>query len=91
MVEKPLATSRAEARRVLEKARESNLLVGCAPDTFLGGGLQTCRKIIDDGLIGKPIAAVASMVCRGHESWHLDPEFYYEPEAVLCWTWCRII
>jgi predicted dehydrogenase len=77
-VEKPLATSRAEARKVLEKAREKDLLVGCAPDTFLGGGIQTCRRIIDDGLIGKPIAAVASMVCHGHESWHPDPEFYYK-------------
>ena len=78
-VEKPLATGRAEARKVLEKAREKHLLVGCAPDTFLGAGLQTCRKIIDDGLIGKPIAAVAFMVCHGHESWHPDPEFYYKP------------
>ncbi len=77
-VEKPLATSRAEARKVLEKAKEKNLLIGCAPDTFLGGGLQTCRKIIDDGLIGKPIAAVAFMANHGHESWHPDPEFYYK-------------
>ncbi len=77
-VEKPLAISREEARKVLEKAKEKNLLVGCAPDTFLGGGLQTCRRIIDDGLIGKPIAAVAFMGCHGHESWHPDPEFFYK-------------
>ncbi|GAI46769.1 unnamed protein product, partial [marine sediment metagenome] len=77
-VEKPLATSRAEARKVLGKAKEKNLLVGCAPDTFLGGGIQTCRRIIDDGLIGKPIVAVAFMLCHGHESWHPDPEFYYK-------------
>lgn len=78
-VEKPFATGREEAKEVLEKAREKNLLIGCAPDTFLGGSLQTCRKIIDDGKIGKPIAAVAFMACHGHESWHPDPEFYYKP------------
>ena len=71
-VEKPLATSRAEAEKVLEKAKEKDLLMGCAPDTFLGGGIQTCRKIIDDGLIGKPVAVVAFMANHGHESWHPD-------------------
>ncbi|MCL6559353.1 MAG: Gfo/Idh/MocA family oxidoreductase [Firmicutes bacterium] len=54
------------------------MLVGCAPDTFLGGGLQTCRKLIDDGWIGTPVAATAFMTCHGHESWHPDPEFYYQ-------------
>ncbi len=91
-VEKPLATGRAEAKKVLEKAREKNLLVGCAPDTFLGGGLQTCRRIIDDGLIGKPIAAVAFMVCHGHESWGIPtPNFIINEEAVLCSIWGHII
>ena len=46
---------------------------------MLGGGHQTCRKLIDDGAIGQPLAAVAFMVGRGHESWHPDPEFYYKP------------
>ena len=77
--EKPLATTRAEGRPILEAARERSLRVGCAPDTFLGGGLQTCRKLIDDGAIGEPIGASAHMVCRGHESWHPDPAFYYAP------------
>jgi predicted dehydrogenase len=53
-------------------------LLGCAPDTFFGGGIQTCRKLIDDGWIGQPVAATAFMTCHGHESWHPDPEFYYE-------------
>jgi predicted dehydrogenase len=53
-------------------------LVGGAPDTFLGGGIQTCRKLIDDGWVGKPIASTAFMTCHGHESWHPDPEFYYQ-------------
>ena len=77
-VEKPLATTREDGKRILEKARGKRLLVGCAPDTFLGGGIQTCRKLIDDGWIGEPVAATAFMTCHGHESWHPDPEFYYK-------------
>ena len=65
--EKPLALDRAQAKQMLDLAREKGLRVGCAPDTFLGGGLQTCRKLIDDGAIGKPIAATAFMTCPGHE------------------------
>ena len=75
--EKPLAISKADGKRVIDLAMEKKLLVGCAPDTFLGGGLQTCRKIIDDGWIGKPVAGTAFMMCHGHESWHPNPGFYY--------------
>lgn len=77
-VEKPLAVAREDGRKILELAKSKGLLVGCAPDTFLGGGIQTCRKLIDDGWIGKPVAATAFMMCHGHESWHPDPEFYYK-------------
>lgn len=77
-VEKPLATTREDAQKIIIKAKEKGLKVGCAPDTFLGGGIQTCRKLIDDGWIGTPVAATAFMTCHGHESWHPDPEFYYK-------------
>ena len=76
--EKPLAVTREDGRRIMAAAKAKGLRVGSAPDTFLGGGIQTCRKLIDDGWIGKPVAATAFMMCRGHESWHPDPEFYYE-------------
>jgi predicted dehydrogenase len=76
--EKPLAVTREAGRKVVETAKQKDLRVGCAPDTFLGGGIQTCRKLIDDGWIGQPIGATAFMTCHGHESWHPDPEFYYE-------------
>ncbi|MCL6519218.1 MAG: Gfo/Idh/MocA family oxidoreductase [Armatimonadetes bacterium] len=77
--EKPLAITREDGRRMLELAKSKGLLVGCAPDTFMGGGIQTCRKLIDDGWIGEPVAATAFMMCHGHEGWHPDPEFYYKP------------
>jgi len=77
-VEKPLAVTREDGKKILELAKAKDLLVGNAPDTFLGAGLQTCRKLIDDGWIGEPVAATAFMTNHGHESWHPDPEFYYE-------------
>ena len=77
-VEKPLSITREQGRKLVETARARNLRLGGAPDTFLGGGLQTCRKLIDDGWIGEPVGATAFMLCHGHESWHPDPEFYYK-------------
>lgn len=76
--EKPLAVSREDAQRMLQIARERNLRVGCAPDTFMGAGLQTCRKLIDEGAIGRPIAATAFMLGRGPEPWHPNPDFFYQ-------------
>ena len=76
--EKPLGASLEEAKIIRDKARENSLFIGGAPDTFLGAGLQTCRKLIDDGVIGDVTGASAYMVCYGHESWHPDPEFYYK-------------
>jgi predicted dehydrogenase len=79
--EKPLATRRSDGKRLLALAAEKGLRVGCAPDTFMGAGLQTCRKVIDDGLIGEPVAATAFMLSHGVESWHPNPEFFYQPGA----------
>lgn len=77
--EKPLAATTAEARQVLEAARVAGVAVGCAPDTVLGTGVQTARKAIDDGLIGAPVSATATMMTPGHERWHPNPDFYYQP------------
>lgn len=77
--EKPLAATLAEARTVINAAAKAGVVVGCAPDTVLGTGIQTARCAIDDGLIGSPIAATATMVTPGHERWHPNPDFYYQP------------
>jgi predicted dehydrogenase len=76
--EKPLGIDRDEGRRVIELAGAKGLKVGCAPDTFMGAGVQTARKTIEDGVIGRPVAFTAFMMCPGHEHWHSSPEFYYE-------------
>lgn len=76
--EKPLTLTRDEGQKLLAAAEKAGVLVGNAPDTFLGAGIQTCRRLIEDGVIGTPIGAQAFMLCHGHESWHPDPEFYYK-------------
>lgn len=75
--EKPLALSVREAVELQRLAEERHVMVGCAPDTFLGSALQTCRKLIDDGWIGKPVGATANMMNHGAETWHPNPDFYY--------------
>lgn len=77
--EKPLAATTEQARTVLEAAAAAHVRVGCAPDTVLGSGTQTARQAIDDGRIGTPISATATMVTPGHERWHPNPDFYYVP------------
>lgn len=79
--EKPLATTRQAGEDLLTRAEVRQVRIGCAPDTFLGGALQTCRKLIDEGWIGIPVAGVAFMMGHGHESWHPDPAFFYQEGA----------
>jgi len=76
--EKPLATTLADGKRVVELARAKGLRAGCAPDTFLGAGLQTCRKLVDDGWIGRVLGGTAFMLGWGPEGWHPNPAFFYQ-------------
>ena len=79
--EKPFAVNREEATTVIEAARSRKLRVGGAPDTVFGPGIQTCRRLIDEGAIGIPTAATAFCCGRGHEHWHASPAFYYDVGA----------
>lgn len=76
--EKPLGVDMEEAQQLIALAEEKNLRLGGAPDTFMGAGIQTARRLIDDGMIGDVVGASCAMVCHGHETWHPDPEFYYK-------------
>lgn len=76
--EKPLALTVSDGRQLIELAEAQGLAIGNAPDTFLGGGIATARKLIDDGWIGTPVAATAFVLGHGHEHWHPDPRFYYQ-------------
>ena len=76
--EKPLCVKREDAAGLIQAAIANNVRVGSAPDTFLGPAIQTCRKIIDDGWIGRPVAANSFMLNHGPEHWHPDPGFYFQ-------------
>ena len=76
--EKPLTVDLETARSLLTRSRDSGLLVGCAPDTFLGPGLQTTRRMIDRGDIGRPLTASMVFQTPGPHRWHPNPAFLYQ-------------
>jgi predicted dehydrogenase len=77
--EKPLATSAAEGRTLVSEARSRRLLLGSAPDTFLGAAGRRARGLMDAGAIGRVVTGTAFMMGRGMEHWHPNPQFYYQP------------
>lgn len=77
--EKPLATNAAEGRQLVEAAKVRGLLIGSAPDTFLGAAGRHARRLMESGAIGRPVTGTAFMMGRGMEHWHPDPAFYYQP------------
>jgi predicted dehydrogenase len=79
--EKPLAPDVAAGQALLDQARLAGLRVGCAPDTVLGAGLQTARRLISAGTIGTPVSALTLLEGPGPESWHPDPEFLFAKGA----------
>lgn len=79
--EKPLGVSSKQANKLLAEAEKRGLQIGCAPDTFLGAGGQTARRLLDEGVIGKVVAGSAHVLSHGMEHWHPNPGFFYEPGA----------
>lgn len=75
--EKPFATRLEDAYDLLALAEAKGLKIGCAPDTFLGEGSQTARRLIDSGVIGTVIGGAIAFATRGMESWHPDPASFY--------------
>jgi len=77
--EKPLGLSTDEARPLIEAQAASGKRIGSAPDTVLGTGIQTARKVVDDGTLGEVLSAAVHWSAPGHERWHPAPAFYYQP------------
>ncbi|HHX63588.1 MAG TPA: Gfo/Idh/MocA family oxidoreductase, partial [Chloroflexi bacterium] len=88
--EKPFTVYREESQDLLAEAAKAGLRTGGAPDTFFGCAWQTARKAIDDGLIGRPIAATAVLQGRRPPmrpgspppAWALSPTRATAPGAV---------
>ena len=81
MPEKPIGTDRASDRALLEQADDAGLLLGVAPDTVLGPGLQSARRAIARGDIGTPLSASTVMQYPGPDLFHPSPEFLFATGA----------
>jgi predicted dehydrogenase len=79
--EKPIALDRKAGRELLDAARTAGLRVATAPDTFLGPGIQTARRLLEAGEIGAPLTALTLMQNPGPESWHPNPAFLFQEGA----------
>ncbi|QFY60385.1 Gfo/Idh/MocA family oxidoreductase [Rhizobium grahamii] len=77
--EKPLVLTLEQGEELRRIAKEKNLSVGCAPDTFLGGAHQLARKFIDDGGIGRVTSGACYVMSPGMEMWHPNPDFFFLP------------
>lgn len=75
--EKPFALDLQTGRALLAEAHRSGLRVACAPDTVLGAGIQTGRRLIEAGAIGTPLTALTLFQVSGPETWHPNPDFLY--------------
>ncbi len=75
--EKTLATTMEDGMKIIEAAKKAGKVVGCAPDTVLGGRIQTMRDLVDQGSIGRITGGVATSVLPGLEWFHVNPGFYY--------------
>src|SRR5262249_42617697 len=77
--EKPLAIRLADGVALVETAKGKGLRVGCAPDTVLGAAAQEARRLIHEGVVGKPLRGVAAILSHGMEAWHPNPAFFFRP------------
>ena len=76
--EKPLSISFDQGKELVELAKNRNLYLGNAPDTFLGGGGQLARQKIDDAEIGKILTGNFIFAFPGVETFHPNPESWFQ-------------
>ena len=79
--EKPLVLTLEQGTTLRDLAVSKGLSVGCAPDTFLGGAHQQARAILDAGTVGEITTGNAAIQAHGPESWHPNPDFFYQVGA----------
>ena len=75
--EKPLAINFKDGKNLIKLAKKKNLYVGNAPDTFLGGGIQKSKELVDKNTIGKIILGNATFAFPGVQSYHPNPEPWF--------------
>ena len=75
--EKPLAINFKDGKDLLKIAKKKKLYVGNAPDTFLGGGIQKSKELVDRKIIGKIKLGNAIFAFPGVQSYHPNPEPWF--------------
>ncbi len=83
--EKPFATSREAGTALLAQADAAGLRIGGAPDTFLGAGLQTARRLIARGDIGTPLTGLTLFETPGPVDDHRNLEVLLSRGAGPLW------
>jgi predicted dehydrogenase len=77
--EKPLAISLKDGRAIMSAAERKGVRVGASPDTVLGAGVQTARRMIDREEVGDVVTGTATVLSHGMENWHPNPLFFFKP------------
>ena len=75
--EKPLAINLKDGKELLKISRRKKLYLGNAPDTFLGGGIQKSKELVEKNAIGKIKLGNAVFAFPGIESYHPNPEPWF--------------
>ena len=75
--EKPLAINLKDGKELLKIANKKKLYLGNAPDTFLGGGNQKSKELLESDILGKVKLGNAIFAFPGVQSYHPDPEPWF--------------
>jgi len=75
--EKPLSINFKDGKDLLKLAKKKKLYIGNAPDTFLGGGIQKSKELVDKKIIGKINLGNAFFAFPGVQSYHPNPEPWF--------------
>jgi predicted dehydrogenase len=75
--EKPLAINFKDGKELLNIANKKKLYIGNAPDTFLGGGNQKSKELLEKNTIGKINLGNAIFAFPGVQSYHPNPESWF--------------
>jgi predicted dehydrogenase len=75
--EKPLAINFKDGKDLLKLSKKKKLYIGNAPDTFLGGGIQKSKELVEKKVIGKVHLGNAFFAFPGVQSYHPNPEPWF--------------
>jgi len=75
--EKPMAINFKDGLDLVKIANKKKLYIGNAPDTFLGGGIQKSKELVEKNILGKISLGNAIFAFPGVQSYHPNPEPWF--------------